>query len=560
MRTQSTCFFVILIILLRFIGTYSQSIVNTPHNLSATGSGTIRATNESEICIFCHTPHSSSPQAPLWNRNTPGQHYALYQSSTIQASAGQPDGASILCLSCHDGTIALGLVLSRDQSIDMTGGTTVLPGGSSNLSTDLSDDHPVSFIYNSSLAASDGELVDPAGLSVPIHLDDQKLQCTACHDPHNNSFGNFLVASTQHSDLCLYCHQKNGWAASEHSLSPAIWNGSGSNPWQHAGYNTVSENGCENCHQPHNAGGAVRLTLYLPEENNCLQCHNGNVASTDIQSDLNKTYRHDVYSYAQLHDPEESALVNIRHVECTDCHNPHAVNSSGATAPDAGGKISGVPGIDSQGNAVASIRYEYELCYRCHADSPDKPGSHTSRQIYQTNVRLEFNPSNPSFHPVENSGRNSYVPSLISPLSESSIIYCTDCHASNNSSANGPHGSVYSPILKYRYLTGDYTSESYQAYELCYQCHDRNAIVNNGSTEHARQVHRKHIVDVRTPCNVCHDPHGVQGHSHLINFNTSVVSKSTGRMGRLEFIDDGTFAGRCYLNCHGWNHNPRSYN
>lgn len=181
----------------------------------------------------------------------------------------------------------------------------------------------------------------------------------------------------------------------------------------------------------------------------------------------------------------------------------------------------------------------------------------------QTNVRLEFDPSNPSFHPVEAAGQNPNVPSLISPLSVSSVVYCTDCHASDNSSANGPHGSVYVPILKYRYETADYTTESYQAYELCYQCHERNAIVNNTSNQHAERVHGAHIVTLQTPCNVCHDPHGVQGNStnqsHLVNFDTSVVSQSTGPFGRLEFVDDGNFAGQCYLNCHGRNHNPRRY-
>ncbi|MBN2008541.1 hypothetical protein JW960_04250 [candidate division KSB1 bacterium] len=552
-----------LLLFLQTITAAAQSIVDTPHNLSANGPGSIHAGSETEICIFCHTPHNSSPCAPLWNRNNPGQNYILYQSSTIEAAPGQPDGASILCLSCHDGTIALGAVVSRDHLIEFSGGITVLPTGHANLGSDLSDDHPVSFIYNTSLAAADGELTDPATLNGPVQLDGQKVQCTACHNPHNNIYGNFLVASTHYSDLCMFCHQKNGWNGSLHRVSSASWNGSGNDPWPKSTYQTVAENGCENCHQPHGAGGAERIMRHLPEENNCLDCHAGNVAAKNIQSDLNKSYRHDVFAYTHIHDPEENAVSDIRHVECTDCHNPHVANGTDASAPVASGAIEGVKGVNSQGSAISAIQYEFEICYRCHADSPEKPGGHTSRQFYQTNVRLEFNAGNPSFHPVEASGKNGDVPSLISPLNEASIIYCTDCHASNNSSANGPHGSVYSPILKFRYETADYTSESYQAYELCYQCHDRNTIVNNQSTNFANVVHRKHIVDLQTPCNVCHDPHGVQGsstnQSHLINFDTSVVSKSTGRQGKLEFIDSGSFTGQCYLYCHGRNHNPKRY-
>src|ERR1035437_7603313 len=81
----------------------SQSIVNTKHNLSVTGPGTIKATAESEICLFCHTAHNSKPLSPLWNRNDPGSTYTLYGSSTMKALPGQPSGSSILCLSCHDG-------------------------------------------------------------------------------------------------------------------------------------------------------------------------------------------------------------------------------------------------------------------------------------------------------------------------------------------------------------------------------------------------------------------------------------------------------------------------
>ncbi len=102
----------------------AQSVVNTVHNLSVSGPGSIRAASETEVCIFCHTPHDSRPESPLWNRQDPGVTYVLYNSSTVQAMTGQPDGSSVLCLSCHDGTIALGNVLSRTADIQMTGGVT----------------------------------------------------------------------------------------------------------------------------------------------------------------------------------------------------------------------------------------------------------------------------------------------------------------------------------------------------------------------------------------------------------------------------------------------------
>ena len=177
----------ILLVFIFFMGTmYSQSVVNSVHNLSAGGPGTVTANTESEVCIFCHTPHNSRPVSPLWNRNDPGVVYTLYNSSTVQAVPGQPDGVSILCLSCHDGTLALGNVISRTADIDFTEGVTTMPAGTKNLSTDLSDDHPVSFIYNSALAASDGQLKDPSAISAPVSLENEKVQCTSCHEPHRN--------------------------------------------------------------------------------------------------------------------------------------------------------------------------------------------------------------------------------------------------------------------------------------------------------------------------------------------------------------------------------------
>lgn len=543
---------------------FGQNIQSTVHNLSVSGPGTFKAQSETEICIFCHAPHKGSGNTPLWNRPDPTSTYTLYSSSTAQGSLGQPTGASLQCLSCHDGTIALGNVVSRGTTISFAGGNDFIPSSNrANLSTDLSDDHPVSFPYTSSLAAQDGELNDPSALPSAIHLESGNiLQCTACHNPHDNSLGNFLVLTNQNSVLCVACHNKTHWNTASHNTSSATWNGSGTNPWFHTSYTTVSENGCENCHNPHQAAGHERLLNFSVEEDNCIQCHNGNVASTDIVTQLSKAYRHNVYAYNGIHDPTENNVVQSQHVECVDCHNPHAANNTTASAPNANGFIRGVKGVDTDGNPVNEIQYQYQLCYRCHADSPNKPASSIPRVISQNNVRLEFDPTNPSYHPIEAPGKNNDVPSLIAPLTENSMIYCTDCHASNGASPAGPHGSIYPHILKYNYTTADRTTESYTAYELCYQCHDRNRLINN--PPYSNKVHREHVQKQHAPCAACHDPHGISGtqgnstnNASLINFNTSIVSPN--RNGQLRYEDTGNHRGRCYLRCHGEDHRPKSY-
>jgi predicted CXXCH cytochrome family protein len=550
---------VLIFILFSYFGhvIYSQSVVNTVHNLSLNGPGTVKATSESEVCVFCHTPHNSNPSGPLWNRNDPGATYILYNSSTTQAVPGQPDGSSVLCLSCHDGTIALGSLISRTTDVSFSGGVTKMPAGSSNLTTDLSDDHPISFLYNSGLSSADGQLKDPSAVSYPVSLENGKVQCISCHDPHKNIYTNFLVASTQFSGLCFKCHDRNYWSASSHNTSTKTWNGTGANPWPHTSYTTVAENACESCHKPHNAGGKQRLRNYNSEEINCLNCHNGNVAAKNIQTQLAKTYIHNVYGYNLTHDANEAALASTMHVECEDCHNPHAVKTLAASAPAANGYIAGVQGINQNGNPVDPIQYQYELCYRCHADSPTKPANRTTRAILQNNVRLEFDLSGPSYHPVVGAGKNPNSPSLIAPYTVSSVIYCTDCHGSNGVGAPaGPHGSIYPAILKYRYDKADNTTESATSYELCYKCHSRTSILGDNSF----RFHNKHITSVNAPCNACHDPHGIsisQGNStnntHLINFDRVIVLPN-GAVGP-NFVDTGINHGYCNLRCHNKNHN-----
>jgi predicted CXXCH cytochrome family protein len=540
---------------------FSQSIITTKHNLSVSGLGTVKATSESEICIFCHTPHSSTPKSPLWNKNVTGTNYVLYNSSTLDAVPGQPDGSSILCLSCHDGTIALGDVVSRSTPIDMT---STMPS-KGDLTTDLSNDHPVSFTYDASLASSDGQLKTPPLLTAKLD-DNSKLQCTSCHDPHQETYPKFLLASTEYSALCFTCHDRTYWVNSSHNTSTETWNGTGTNPWAHleSAYANVSQNACANCHDPHNANGKIRILKYVAEEENCLDCHNGNVATKNVQVDFSKTYKHDIYRYTEVHDPTESIFVSTRHVECQDCHNPHASNADVADAPFVNGYNRGVEGINQNGNDVSVASYTYEICYKCHAGNSWAPSPAFPRLINQNNVRLEFAISNPSFHPIEGPRNNTEItPNLIAPNTASTVLYCTDCHASNDiSGPAGPHGSIYPQILKFQYSTLDNTPESPTNYELCYSCHNRSNIINDNNTF---SEHKKHIVEEKASCSICHDPHGissVQGNitnnSNLINFRTGIVTPSSS--GILRYEDTGVGSGRCYLTCHGENHNPETYN
>ncbi len=540
----------------------NKGIRHSKHDLSVTGPGPTKAAGEREICIFCHAPHGGSADAPLWNRYSSGQTYKTYESSTAKAKVGQPSGSSKLCLSCHDGTIALGMLRSRSRPIRFAGKVTTMPEGPANLTTDLSDDHPISFHYDKDLLeASGNRLNSPDVLNEgPVRLDvSGQVQCTTCHEPHDNRFGKFMVMENKGSALCLTCHNVEYWDASSHKSSSARWTGKGAKPWRGSKNDNVKDNGCANCHVTHTAGIAERLLDGDTEEDVCLKCHNGNVASKNIMADFQKASRHRIEEYGGVHDPTENVIVDKKRVECFDCHNGHAVRNVPAVAPTASGALLGVPGVNIEGAAVKTVSKQYELCFRCHSESDDKPPARIPRVAAENNVRKEFDPSNASFHPVAAQGKNANVPSLDGAYNTSSWLYCTDCHSSNTGTkaggkgANGPHGSAFEPILERRMEFRNDFSENAATYALCYKCHNRDSILGDQSFPE----HNLHVVDVRASCTTCHDPHGVQENTHLINFNIEYVKQNSA--GELKWEDLGDLSGKCYLTCHGKDHAPLGY-
>ncbi len=542
----------------------SGRVENTKHNLSASGPGQVKSVGQAQVCVFCHVTHDKSSESPRWNKILPSLVYTPYSSPTMKAIPGQPTGTSKLCLSCHDGTVAPGKLGSKSSSNTMR----TAMSARANLTRDLSDDHPISFVYDSALAAQNRELVNPQRLTGNVRLDAHgELQCTTCHDPHSDANPMFLTKNNTGSALCITCHKKTGWSGSSHALSGASWNHKGINPWPNSYESTVSANGCGNCHSTHHAGHPEGLLNYEREEDNCLSCHGGNLARTDISVEIQKPFRHDVQDFQGIHEPNEDFRTMPRHVECQDCHDPHASSPGKASPPVVGGALAHVKGVSISGAPLTTAVSEYEVCFRCHSDNTNMPMSMINRKLSQPNMRLKFQPSSPSFHPVAFPGRNSNVPSLISPLTPASLIYCTDCHNNDagpeagGTGPRGPHGSIWPHLLEREYQTMDNTGESTQTYALCYKCHDRASILGDRSfPEHSR-----HIVKSRTPCSACHDSHGIssaQGNpianAHLINFDKSIVFPEP-VTGRLEYRETGPLRGECNLSCHGKIHNPATY-
>jgi predicted CXXCH cytochrome family protein len=205
---------VVLIALLGAVSAGAQTIVGSKHDFSTQGWA------GGQICIVCHTPHNAvvgaDPSAPLWNHaDTAVTTFTMYSSDTFNGSATigtQPGGRSKACLSCHDGTVAL-------DSFGGNTGTTFLTGRTL-MGSDLTDDHPVSFVYDDALAAADGQLhppsttssgVGPGTISQDLLFGD-RLECASCHDVHNSyslpGVPGMLLKTNTGSALCLTCHNK----------------------------------------------------------------------------------------------------------------------------------------------------------------------------------------------------------------------------------------------------------------------------------------------------------------------------------------------------------------
>lgn len=197
-----------------------SGVAATRHNLSVSGPGEIKSQQETQVCKFCHIPHNAVGPRPLWGHALSAvQQYQVPEMRDTRGArvpAPQPDGSSRLCLSCHDGTVALGDV--GRARIPMAGADRLGPGQRGFLGTDLSGSHPISFVVPDGIPGE--SRVDmglkPLGViqsSGRVRLDAEgKMQCTTCHDPHSDAFyqagrvPHFWVDSTLEG-VCLTCHE-----------------------------------------------------------------------------------------------------------------------------------------------------------------------------------------------------------------------------------------------------------------------------------------------------------------------------------------------------------------
>lgn len=481
------------------------------HDLSTYGPGPVKG-GPSASCQFCHAPHSGvGKNTPLWSQTLSLQTYNEYASTTEENISTQPllGGDSSLCLSCHDGTVAVGTTLPYG-TLPMSGSMLT----SDVFHADLTRSHPFSF----KLPLKDSanlvqELVANGQTRDPLHkvnLIKGNVECTTCHEPHAQNIdpkaAKFLVRDSIGGQMCLACHESNSrqvagevnplatWWSSIHATSGNIVAAQA----QLGSYSTVGQFACLSCHMPHNSNGPAQLlrgpiagqTTVDSATANCFACHNG---SSNLQQPLRSVYAefakigHPFPTGNNTHDGAEPAvLVNNRHATCVDCHNAHSSQQVNAfsSPPGVRGSQAGTVGVSAtDGQTVVQPAVnQYEVCLRCHGTSPGKQ----RLQIYgyfpvrvvsaddALNVIPEFAATATSSHPVTHDSRSPWPqPSLRTLMLDldgvtanqqrslgggsGSRIFCSDCHNSDDNrefggpGPSGTHGSIYGHILERRY-------------------------------------------------------------------------------------------------------------
>jgi len=167
------------------------------------------AWSENKICLPCHTPHGGNTDvpAPLWNHELTTASYTLFGGE--QGGVEDLDIRSVLCMSCHDGTVALDSFGGKNGSQFITGAL---------IGTDLQDDHPVggTAVYpDVPWMVPPSEWEDDHGMRLHAWVDPDTneeqdvVSCYTCHEPHNRRGTEYMTwKSNDGSQLCLTCHIK----------------------------------------------------------------------------------------------------------------------------------------------------------------------------------------------------------------------------------------------------------------------------------------------------------------------------------------------------------------
>ena len=433
----------------------AQDIIGSAHDFSSL------AWSSGRMCTVCHIPQGE------WSHKPSTRVYTLSDSPTLDAlDFGQPSGVSLKCLGCHDGTIPL------DSFAGMAGETYIPPAAQ--IGPDLSTHHPVSFTYNSALAAVDGGIYDPStrdsGLGGTIAErmlgDGVKLECTTCHDVH--AIGRnwkLLVKPADGGALCITCHRVGAGPPNDHTVLK------GGFAEHKPGFGNPIANNCTPCHGPNLDDG------FAPS---CFTCHGQIWAGEGPPADHTELKGGFADHRPGFGNPIDNG--------CTQCHGPNLDDGfapscfmchdriwAGAGPPAnhtelKGGFADHKPGF---GNPIDNG------CTQCHGPNLDDG---FAPSCFMCHDRIWAGAGPPANHTELKGGFADHKPGLGNPIDNG----CTQCHGPNLDDGFAPscftcHGQIWAgggPPVDHTELKGGFADHR-PGFETpigsgCTQCHGPN--------------------------------------------------------------------------------------
>jgi len=203
------------------------------------------------VCTFCHTPHRALQTRLLWNHTLSANTFT-WDVTTTTGGTNFPSitptwqGSSKFCLSCHDGSVAIGDVAWFRQA-SRTGANAINSnrhdGDEFQIATatgGMAGNHPVAhpFPFNGSASTYNGTTTgaaailsgwqpDPTALGIRLFVQSGAnvsagtqvgatgIECSSCHDPHNGAavvdsyfLRGAISGRSGNGYICLKCHRK----------------------------------------------------------------------------------------------------------------------------------------------------------------------------------------------------------------------------------------------------------------------------------------------------------------------------------------------------------------
>ncbi|KAF0215186.1 MAG: cytochrome c family, partial [Geobacteraceae bacterium] len=496
----------------------------------APNAGTYPTSTTDVYCVSCHTDHNYFNASKGANLRS-GIAAAGSSTAASDFSATAPNG---ICVSCHSAS------QTKDTTNQKSDGTTVTPA-----------------INGTTYAAS----------------------------MHNYTSSSLFGASKFDAN-CSKCHTDEQAKDKQTSVSKFGTHYSAPrsllNPLGATVTDPQEERFCFRCHSvtTDNIGGTKKAV------NN--KDYFGSTAMTAASENIfqafttnTRVYRHNVNKYSAKHKIGETRadIAANKHVECADCHDPHQAKQGTHTKGSGtlANVLTGAAGVgvttwganwagvttynpSTTTGALITVTAEWQICFKCHsaANANYATWGGTGAGAW-TDMGLEFNPNNQSYHPViqalpSTGNRRLASTALTGGWTPGQVMNCSDCHGTDSATSKGPHGSNVKWMLNpnttaTKYYNWPYTTAAGNGQStgtlvtgtgtatvpvanFCFSCH----VWSGGGQAHTGRS------DHAVTCVGCHIrvPHGGKALRLLTGPNAPARYKPNGNAGGTTYLNGGS--------------------